>query len=73
MKVAVTLTFPVIDTTQVLLPEQAPDQPLKVEPLAGDAVNVTLVPDAKVALQLDEQLMPDGELVTVPVPVPEFV
>jgi len=32
-------------TVQVLLvPEQAPDQPAKVEPDAGVAVKVTLVP-----------------------------
>ena len=67
------MTAAVIDTTQALVPEQAPDQPLKLEPLAGDAVNVTLVPDVKVAEHDAVQLMPDGELVTVPEPVPAFV
>ena len=33
-------------SVQVPVPEQAPDQPLKPEPLAGVTVSVTLVPVA---------------------------
>ena len=43
-KVAVTDRASVIDTTQEPLPEQAPDQPVKVLPEAGVAVSVTWVP-----------------------------
>jgi hypothetical protein len=32
-------------TVQLPVPEQAPDQPAKVAPVAGAAVSVTLVPD----------------------------
>ena len=42
----------------------------KDEPKAADAVSVTCVPDGKLALQVPGQLIPDGALVTVPVPVP---
>ena len=52
------------------VPLQAPDQPANVEPDAAVAVSLTDVPLANLALQVDPQLMPDGLLVTVPVPVP---
>jgi hypothetical protein len=55
---------------QVAVPLQAPDHPTKKAPLAGTAVSFTLVPELKEALQLGEQLMPAGELVTVPLAVP---
>jgi hypothetical protein len=42
--VAVTLRAWVIDTPQLSVPEQAPDQPVNVDPGEGDAVNVTDVP-----------------------------
>jgi hypothetical protein len=51
------------------VPLQAPLQPLNFQPLAAVAVRVTWVPGAKLALQVDGQLMPEGELVTVPLPV----
>jgi hypothetical protein len=54
----------------VLVPVQAPLQPVKVDPVAGVAVRVTLVPLLKDALQVLPQLIPDGAEVTVPVPVP---
>ena len=42
---AVTEVAAVTDTTQVPVPEQPPpDQPVKVEPVAGVAVSVTDVP-----------------------------
>ena len=73
MKVAVTFVAAVMVTTQVLVPVQAPDQPAKVDPFAGDAVNVTRVPEVKFAEHVAVQLMPAGELATVPAPVPAFV
>ncbi len=48
--------------------------PAKVEPFVGEAVNVTVVPTAKSAVQLALQFeIPPGELLTVPLPVPMFV
>jgi len=73
LKVAVTDWAVFMLTTQLPVPEQAPHQPPKVEPPAGDCVRVTLVPLGKLALQVEPQLMPDGEDVTVPVPLPPFV
>jgi hypothetical protein len=49
---------------------QAPLQPLKVAPVAGEAVRTTLVPPGKLALQVLPQLSPAGVEVTVPLPVP---
>jgi hypothetical protein len=52
----------------------APDQPAKVSPVAGVSERVTEEFGAKAAVQLagvaEEQLIPAGLLVTVPVPVP---
>ncbi len=48
----------------------SPLHPLKVEPAAGLAVSVTLVPWSKLAEQVEPQLMPAGLLVTVPLPAP---
>ena len=72
LKVAVTERAAVIDVVQVPVPVHAPLQPANVEPLAAAAVRVTEVPFAKFALQVDPQLMPAGDDVTVPVPVPAF-
>ena len=45
VKVAVTDVAAVIETTQVPVPEQPPpDHPVKVDPVDGVAVKVTLVP-----------------------------
>ena len=44
--------------------------PAKVEPDAGVAVKATTVPLLKFAEHVVPQLMPAGELVTVPLPVP---
>ena len=54
-------------TMQVPVPEQPPPlQPVKVEPAAGVAVRVTVVPLAKLAEQVAPQVMPAGALVTEP-------
>jgi 3D (Asp-Asp-Asp) domain-containing protein len=45
---------------------------MKVEPVAGVAVNVTRLPVGKLALQVLPQFMPLGALVTVPDPDPFF-
>jgi hypothetical protein len=54
------------------LEQPVPDQPANVEPEAGVAVKVTAAPLLKLAEQVLPQLMPAGELVTVPLPVPAF-
>ena len=69
VNVAETLRVFVIDTVQlVLLPPQAPLQPLKLYPEAAEAVSVTEVPDAYEPEQEPPQLIPEGLLVTVPEP-----
>lgn len=76
VNVAVTLVAAFIVTVQV--PETGhppPDHPAKVDPLAGVAVSVTTVPALKPVLapvQAGPQLMPLGDDVTVPLPVPDF-
>src|SRR5262249_57176669 len=54
----------------VAVPVQPPLQPVKVEPAAGAAVKVTDVPLAKDAEQVVPQEIPEGLLVTVPLPAP---
>jgi hypothetical protein len=60
-------------TVQAPVPEHAPFQPVNVDPVAGVAVRVTLVPLVKEATQVAPQEMPAGALVMVPLPVPDFV
>lgn len=70
-KFAVTYLAAVMLTVQVpLVLAQAPPQPVKLLPDAGVAVSVTLVPLLKFALQVVPQEMPEGILLTVPMPVP---
>jgi hypothetical protein len=64
--VAVTLSVAFIVTTQLPVPLHTPLQPLKSAPLGR--VSVTCAPLAKLALHDVPQLMPDGELVTMPLP-----
>lgn len=74
VKVAVTLAAALMMTVQAPVPVQAPLQPVKVEPATAAAVNVTVLPAPKLAEQLALQaLMPEGELLTVPEPVPALV
>ena len=51
------------------LPLQAPPQLLKAQPPAGVGVKVTCDPPVKAWLHVDGQLMPEGLLATVPLPV----
>ena len=67
---AVTLLAAAMITVQLPVPEQAPDQPVKLEPASAEAVSVTEVLMGKAAVQVAPQLMPLGELVTVPEPEP---
>ena len=61
-------------TEHVPVPEQLPPlHPVKVEPLAAVAVSVTLVPALNDAEQAVPQSMPEGLLVTVPLPAPDLV
>ena len=69
VKEAVTFLVALSVTVQLAVPLHAPDQPLKVAPLAGVAVRVTAVPLVNEALQVLPQLMPLGLLLMVPLPV----
>lgn len=73
LNVAVTDFAALMVTEQVPVPEQAPLQPAKVEPVPTAAVKVTTVPLAKLALQVPGQVMPAGLLLTEPDPVPASV
>ena len=70
MNVAVAEAAAVGVRLQVPVPVQAPDQLVNVEPVLGVAVSVTGVPLVKLALHTVPQLIPEGLLVIVPVPVP---
>ncbi len=73
VKVAVTDVAEVRVTTQVPVPEQPPPlQPVKVEPTLESAVRVMVVPCWNCELHVAPQVMPDGELVIVPDPLPVF-
>jgi hypothetical protein len=74
LKVAVTEVAVLTVHVQVVeVPEQAPLQPVKVEPAAGVAVRLSSVPGATLSVQSVPQEMPAGELVTVPEPEPVLV
>src|SRR2546422_3209271 len=74
LKVAVTVVAAETVTVQAPVPEQPPPvQPVKGEPAAAVAVSVTAVPLGKLAEQVAPQVMPAGELVTVPLPVPALL
>src|SRR5262245_34062483 len=65
-KVAFTSVSAFIVTTQAAVPEQAPVQPMKVEPEVALAVSVIVVPMVTGCAQAAPQLMPAGALVTIP-------
>jgi len=74
MKVAVTEAAAFMVTTQVPEPVQPPPlQPAKVDPADGVALSVTTVPDVNEVEHVVPQLMPEGELVTVPLPAPALL
>lgn len=73
LNVAVTDFAAVIDTTHEPVPLHAPPQPANVDPAAAVGVSVTDVALLKFAEHVVPQLMPAGELVTLPVPVPALV
>jgi hypothetical protein len=61
-------------TVQVAVPLQPPPlHPEKVEPVAGTALSVTLVPVVTVSVQVLPHRIPAGELETDPLPVPARV
>lgn len=62
-----------IVTTQLPVPEQGPYHPENWYPLPAVAVKLTLVPLLYEWLQLEPQLIPEGELVTEPEPVTDTV
>lgn len=68
---AVTDRLVVIETVQMPVPVQAPDQPANSFPESGVAVSVTEVLIANGAIHAVPQSMPEGEEVMVPFPVPE--
>ena len=70
---AVTALAADIVVMHVPVPAQTPPQPAKVESAAGVAVSVTTVPGANKAEQVAPQLIPAGDEVTVPVPVPALL
>src|SRR5215470_149741 len=72
-KFAVTVVAAFSVTTQVPVPVHPPPlQPVNVEPVCAAAVSVTTVPDVNEVVHVVPQLMPAGELVTVPTPAPAF-
>ena len=71
LNVAVTVTLEFTVTVQFPVPEQPPpDQPEKIETVAGDAVRVIDVPELTVSVQSESQKIPVP--VTVPEPVPDL-
>ena len=71
--VAVTDAAALTVTVQVPVPVQLPVQPVKVEPAAGAAVRVTIVPFANEAEHVAPHEMPAGALVMVPEPAPALL
>ena len=71
LKVAVTCWLALSVTVQALVPLHPPPvHPMNDEFAPAVAASVTDVPGAKLALQVCPQLMPEGLLATLPVPVP---
>ena len=72
-KVALTACTALIVTVQAPVPVQAPLHPVNVEPVAGVAVKVRVLPLENDATHVVPQEIPVGALVTVPLPVPDLV
>jgi len=68
-KVAPTVAAAGITMTQAEPPEQAPFQPVKLDPTPPFAPNATALPSGNVAEQIVPQLIPAGLVRTVPSPV----
>src|SRR5437762_2878012 len=74
MNVALTAAAELIVTVHVPVPEQLPPlQPVKSDPAAAVAVNVTTVPLLNDDEQVAPQLIPAGVETIVPMPLPDFV
>lgn len=72
--VALTFTGPLRVSVQLwAMPLHEPPQPENADFAAGVAVRVTLVPGAKFVAQVPGQLMPEGELLMLPLPEPEIL
>src|SRR5262249_15665992 len=71
--VAGTARAAVIANVHVLVPEQAPDQPVNFDPASAVAVRTTEVPMASCCKQSTPQLIPAGLLTTLPDPDPALV
>lgn len=69
VKVAVTLVFAFTVITHEPVPEQPPDQPVNVEPLAAATDKVVEVPAVTVEVHVVPQLIDPPVMVPVPVPV----
>src|ERR1043166_2290173 len=70
LKVALTDFAASMVMLQAPVPLQAPPQPANVEPESGVTAKLTTVPLEKFAEHVVPQEIPEGVLVTVPVPVP---
>ena len=68
---AVTVVAALTVTTQLPVPEQAPLQPAKADPVAGVAVRVSVVPAVTDCEQVVPQLILAGVPVSVTVPEPD--
>ena len=73
VKVAVVVRASIIETVQVVVPVQAPLQPVNVESVVGVAVRVTLVSSSKIVEQVAVHATPVGSEVIVPFPVPALI
>jgi hypothetical protein len=70
-KLNVAVQFTLLFTVKLPLEQaESPDQPAKTEPVAAAADSVTAVLLTTFVEQVVPQFMPEGELVTVPLPVP---
>ena len=70
VKTALTFWLPPMLMEHMPVPLQAPDQPVNVEPEAGDAFSVTTDPAENDIEQEALQLRPEGDDVTIPEPLP---